>query len=93
MQTPFLEERSRLPALHARCENGDVIHAAGLHGRVSADLLEARPAKDLACARDVLDADEPVVVRESILKWRSDESEAIVLRQFSEEEFEMVGLE
>src|SRR6185295_5107524 len=67
MPAHLFGERPRRPALHSRGDDGDVIDSSGLDGNITADRLEAGAAEYLARAGDVLDADEPVVVREPVL--------------------------
>jgi hypothetical protein len=60
--TEFFGESPGLPAFHPRRNDRDVINASTFDRHVAADFLEALSAKKLTRSRDVLDADESVIV-------------------------------
>src|SRR5687768_3781965 len=82
-----------LPTLHACRDDRDMINAAASDGDVAPDRFEAGTAEELACARDVLDADKAIVVHRSALEGRSDNTEPWVLGEPSQQEREVVRVE
>jgi len=80
-----------LPAFHARRDYGDMVDGSAPQGLVSTDHFKALAAEHLACAGNVLDGDEAIVVdRTLVFERRSDQSEVGVRSQFAQQEFEVV---
>src|SRR5438309_4498028 len=90
----FVLEAACLPPLRAGTENRDQVDAAGAHGRVAADGLEAFAPKQLTRARHVLRALEPIGSDGICLAvGGAGDSEPRLLRELADEELDIVRLE
>src|SRR5262249_45902360 len=58
----FFGERSCLPPLHTRCQNGNHVNPAALDRRVTTDHFETLAAKKLASTRNMLNAAEAEII-------------------------------
>src|SRR6516225_6492128 len=56
MQTNLFGKCPRFPALHSRCDDGNMIYASRLYRHVSANVLKTGTAEKLARTGNMLDA-------------------------------------
>lgn len=90
---PF-DERPGLPAFHSRRGNCDPIDTATFHLGITANLFKTLAPKELARARDMVDAGESEVVRCCALdEWSSRYSESRISSQLGEQKVEVLVVE
>src|SRR5215472_11692044 len=88
-------EGSRLPSLHTRGDDSDVIDASTLDRNISADLFKTLAAKYLAGAGDMLDTHEAIVIRlqGAVEKRRAHKPEFGIAGELVQQELEVIRAE
>src|SRR5437899_12800746 len=94
MEACLFSECSRLPPLHSRSGHRHPVYAAFFNRSVSPNVFKTLTPEELACSGYVINADEVVIVLESVLnKGGSSHTEVWRLFKPVEQERKVIGFE